>query len=361
MLTPAERQKLTGMLLRLPGMDDPNVRTNLLIGLPDPVQNNIKFHPAPLPHVTNIVTGVDDPEWLAPPGTDWPVMILIDNAVFMVSTAARVGLELQTLLDILRARAASSNVLPGTDNAPPVIRPIEPRGPEVERMINVLDSFQNPLEWRTQMEERERAVCRVEFPSSRAQGTGFLLGPTVAITNYHVMESVITGATQPDAVVLRFDYKTAADGVTVASGPEYRLVAGDRDTWLLDSSGIAELDYALLRVEPAATVGGTAPQRNWLKPKDDATAPGRGLYILQHPKGDPLKYASDRVVEISPTRIHYATNTNYGSSGSPCFTIEWDLVALHRGYDPDHPDRLNMGSPFTALLQQPKLKAALGT
>ena len=34
------------------------------------------------------------------------------------------------------------------------------------------------------------------------------------------------------------------------------------------------------------------------------------------------------------TRIRYRTNTEPGSSGSPVFTMDWDLVGLHHYGDP---------------------------
>jgi hypothetical protein len=44
--------------------------------------------------------------------------------------------------------------------------------------------------------------------------------------------------------------------------------------------------------------------------------------------------------------VFYLANTLEGSSGSPCFSDRWDLVALHRGSD----DLSNVGVPFTAIL-----------
>jgi hypothetical protein len=70
-----------------------------------------------------------------------------------------------------------------------------------------------------------------------------------------------------------------------------------------------------------------------------------------------LKLALDTEAVIgvndSGTRVRYRTNTDEGSSGSPCFDDRWNLVALHHAGDPKfaplyHPE-YNQGIPFAAI------------
>ena len=50
------------------------------------------------------------------------------------------------------------------------------------------------------------------------------------------------------------------------------------------------------------------------------------------------------------TRVRYRTNTDPGSSGSPCFTMDWDLVALHHYGDPKWLNPLfNQGVPIELI------------
>jgi len=62
------------------------------------------------------------------------------------------------------------------------------------------------------------------------------------------------------------------------------------------------------------------------------------VLIVQHPDGSPLKFALDTKgvmgVNGNGTRVRYATNTEHGSSGSPCFNIDWEIIALHHLGDP---------------------------
>jgi hypothetical protein len=271
-----------------------------------------------------------------------------------------------------------------------------PSRPELERIIRETSSFFDVTRWRTQLGEIEGRVCRVEVATSAATtyGTGFLLGPDLVMTNFHVMEAVIAGTTaRAEDVVLRFDYKRLADGTTLNPGTEHRLAG---DGWLVDASRISpvdlepepksgtpspdELDYALLRLAKAAgdePVGGRdepgAPARGWVEvPRERHDfLPGSALFIVQHPKGDPLQLALDsqavRGVNGNGTRVTYRTNTLGGSSGSPVFNHNWRLVALHHSGDPDyaptHQAQYNEGIPFTAitaLLERRQLVPLLG-
>jgi V8-like Glu-specific endopeptidase len=53
--------------------------------------------------------------------------------------------------------------------------------------------------------------------------------------------------------------------------------------------------------------------------------------IIQHPKGRRKEVAlhDNRITEIYKNVIRYRTDTEPGSSGSPVFDNEWDLIALH--------------------------------
>ena len=75
------------------------------------------------------------------------------------------------------------------------------------------------------MIQRERPVCRVEFPEGVGQGTGFLVGTDLLFTNYHVLDDFIERRQQPEAVAFRFDYQANADGTKVNDGRVVKLGA----------------------------------------------------------------------------------------------------------------------------------------
>jgi hypothetical protein len=222
---------------------------------------------------------------------------------------------------------------------------------EFERIVLKRVPIEHVEDWRSKMMASERAVCRVDF-GEEGQGTGFLVGPDLVITNYHVVADVIGGAVQSSSVKLRFDYKKRADGDFVQDGEKYSLAPGQG--WLVASSPVAELDYVLMRTQGSPAEGQVAaqegaPVRDYLKPRAYDFEQGDPLFIIQHPKATPLKFAPGSVddPQIAPNRVAYTVNTEPGSSGSPCFTSDWNVVALHHWGDTNH----NRGVVFSAIMQ----------
>jgi hypothetical protein len=154
------------------------------------------------------------------------------------------------------------------------------------------------------------------------------------MTTFHVVQDTPPGGPLEE-IVCRFDYKTLPDGVTLYPGRTYDLI----NEWLLASSPIDKLDYALLRTEgrpgddPIDDQLGASPRR-WLTPAPSHTfRRGEPLFIIQHPQGGPRKVeiANNAVVglDAAANRVLYLVETEPGSGGSPCFTADWELVAMH--------------------------------
>ncbi len=45
----------------------------------------------------------------------------------------------------------------------------------------------------------------------------------------------------------------------------------------------------------------------------------------------------------------YRTNTQLGSSGAPCFDMDWNLVALHHSGEAEFSPTYNEGIPIAAV------------
>lgn len=238
-----------------------------------------------------------------------------------------------------------------------------PEAAGLEKMIVATNASLDIMKWRTALGQIEGQVCRVEV-NGKGIGTGFLVGPDLVMTNWHVVNGMSGELLPfyPAKALLRFDYKRMADGVALNKGREVRLVSA-AGSWLLDHSPWSpmdlrahpkpgsptadELDFALLRVDGQ-------PGNEAVGEKPDAAAQARGwlalpttgydfpvdtpLFIVQHPNGAPIQLALDtRAVEGvygKGTRVRYRTNTEPGSSGSPVFDQNWNLVALHHSGDP---------------------------
>lgn len=237
---------------------------------------------------------------------------------------------------------------------------------ELERIIDATKPNLGPADFRQKIFEAELRVCRIEVSvtGGTAFGTGFLVAVDLVMTNYHVMAHVIEQKVKPAAVKLRFDYKAAA-GKLVSEGTLCRLAAN----WLVDSSEVGpldeptanQLDYALVRLDkPVPPLGDADRGFYQMATTPEAFTPDGALFIMQHPKGRPLELAMDTKAIIgmnqANTRVRYRTNTEGGSSGSPCFTPDFELVALHHSGDPDfdpaHKPTYNQGIPISLIAER---------
>ena len=160
-------------------------------------------------------------------------------------------------------------------------------------------------------------------------GTCWLLTKYLMLTNYHVINERDTDdefADQPDFDLqarnarAEFDYDSIKSEVTpiTFSG----CVAADRG-----------MDYALLRAS-ARMNRSPLPLRN--QPFSLKTGATVAVNIIQHPNGKPKRIAirNNIVTAVNGEQLSYFTDTLRGSSGSPVFNDNWQVVALHRGWQP---------------------------
>jgi hypothetical protein len=242
-----------------------------------------------------------------------------------------------TELSAQRRGNVQSNA-PTTASAPGFERNVRPHLQQLDLRI-----------WRERQMAIERRVCVVEIGGNPA-GTGFLVGPQAVLTNWHVVEHS-SAPHQLSEITCRFDYVRLANG-----GVQQGIVVMLHAQGLVDTSRYSpaeaknahdpspaadELDYALLRLAEAAgehPVDGAA--RGWisLPTETPGLPPHTPILIVQHPFGGTMKLALDTDAVLcsnaNGTRVRYATNTESGSSGSPCFTMDWELAALHHYGDP---------------------------
>lgn len=250
-----------------------------------------------------------------------------------------------------------------------------PDDAHAERLIRDSNSLLDIGRWLERAGQLQVCVCRIEIPTASGGmifGTGFLIAKDLLLTNYHVMEPVIATedgnaayvgprASAAD-VVCRFDYKVLSSGATSAGSP-IRLPGNWRVAISPNVDG--ELDAAVVRLaQPVGSqpVGDktaiSGDRRGWIPLLPHFVPefmPHGPLFIIQHPKAEPLKLALDtdaiESINAGRTRVRYRTNTEPGSSGSPCFDQDWRLVALHHAGDPDFAPAYNEGIPIDAIVK----------
>jgi endonuclease G, mitochondrial len=233
----------------------------------------------------------------------------------------------------LRVFVESFGLLPSEPQQIPVL----PYGPEFEWRGPTeqleLQSFRRPkpeiwdVSFLSRGVDQAASVCRIELEGQKkAIGTGFLLNPDLVLTNYHVLQAGI--ADDPTNIAkfrLSFGRLTSTVG-TENVGQTFSLA----DNPIIHFSLTDELDYVLLRVEPAIRESDIIHPVKYIQ-----TSPpkGSGIHVLQHPDGDSMKvvFGTNGITGVYQENglIQYISQTSTGSSGSPCFNDEWQLVALH--------------------------------
>jgi len=173
---------------------------------------------------------------------------------------------------------------------------------------------------------RAASVCRVELGAK--SGTGFLVAPTLVLTNFHVLKEKADEDLQSSAnkTLLRFGAFSLAKGDDEETGRSFKL-AGEK---IVAQSPIPELDFVLLRVEDKIL------KEESIQPaplEQGVPASKSALNILHHPGGDVMKLSlsGNGITGVYQDKgiIQYVTAAAGGSSGSPCFDDDWKVVALH--------------------------------
>jgi endonuclease G, mitochondrial len=173
------------------------------------------------------------------------------------------------------------------------------------------------------------SVCKITFADRppEASGTGVLIAPGLVLTNYHVLNLQESADLNAIAKSARFEfgYVSPKFGESIRT----KILPAVNTGPVVCSSPIRELDYALLRFSPDENFS--------IEPVPFSSSsqlmPKSPLNILQHPEGDAMKasLSNNGVVKTNEARglVLYVNPTKRGSSGSPCFDNDWNLVALH--------------------------------
>lgn len=192
-----------------------------------------------------------------------------------------------------------------------------------ERIIDATNDLQ-PVQFLTRGARVVRTVARLEVrtPEGIAHGTGFLVSPRLLLTNHHVLRNHGDAA----RAIAEFNYELGDDD-RPAMVSTYEL---DPDTLYLADEG---LDYALVAVRPGddGAPAGAVYGWNALLTTQGKAVIGDSLNVVGHPQGR-LKHMAIRNGALANQLddfLHYTTDTEPGSSGSPVYNDQWEVVALH--------------------------------
>lgn len=211
--------------------------------------------------------------------------------------------------------------------------------------LEVLTMGQNtmlPVNFLAKGVQKSRAVGKVEIKigsSSINVGTGFLFKiedkeDLFFITNYHV----INDKKYISKTRIIFDYELDMDGNSIAS-KSFKI--NETGPWYC--SPVHEYDATIFKLVDEKK---ELKKYGYLELKDVEVEKNNFVNIVQHPGGQ-MKQISlyhNIVTNTTDRVVQYLTDTLKGSSGSPVFNSDWEVIALHHsggGYklgEPQLPD-----------------------
>ncbi|MCV3215818.1 serine protease [Plectonema radiosum NIES-515] len=162
-----------------------------------------------------------------------------------------------------------------------------------------------------------KAVVHIKVPKSNRPteaGTGFMIAPDLLMTNNHV----IVSQEEAEKAEYTFNYQLDKNGqaspiITVNALPNGKFHTN------------YELDYTVVSLNNVPDFG------NPLKLKNKQVRQNERVTIIQHPGGHLKKISiQNNFVAYADTKdVQYTTSTLPGSSGSPVFDDDFQVVAIH--------------------------------
>jgi endonuclease G len=272
----------------------------------------------------------------------------VDNGEYdKAEGAKRMAARANRLLASVEGAVAKTAAPPGREllGAPPRVAPLPdklheliqhgPVTPEtvtedfLERVIGETRDFL-AIDFFEKGTLASRAVCRIVTNlggGRRGLGTGFMVTRSLLMTNHHVLDAEDTARRS----VVEFNFQLGDGGVQL---PIERFNLKPDAFFLTDK----DLDFALVAVESGSSSGAALASFGYcpLIGAEGKILVRDPVNIIQHPKGE-LKQIAIRnntlldLPEQPPLDrfAHYETDTEQGSSGSPVFNDQWEVIALH--------------------------------
>jgi V8-like Glu-specific endopeptidase len=164
------------------------------------------------------------------------------------------------------------------------------------------------------------SICKlnVDFNGQTKSGTGFRIGGSTLLTNWHVLHLTDSG-TVASAVAAEFLYEDNGQGGITPSkvincDPATVHTSKDDDWAVIQTKDPLDATWPIIPMDASVNC----------KVGDPA-------YIIQHPSGarKRLGFVRNQVSFVDERVTHYLTDTQEGSSGAPVFDGEGKLFALH--------------------------------
>jgi V8-like Glu-specific endopeptidase len=187
--------------------------------------------------------------------------------------------------------------------------------------------------------EASKAVVRIA--TQKGAGTGFMIAPDLLMTNNHVINSQEVG----EKSNFSYNYQLDINGKECPT----QIIGALPDGAFYTNE---ELDYTVITLKEVPDFGKPLIFKSKLMRRDDRVA------IIQHPGGHLKKISiqNNFVAYADNQVLQYTTSTEPGSSGSPVFDDDFQVVGIHHSggmlVEPNTQQRYlrNAGTSAIALL-----------
>ncbi|MCW8932597.1 MAG: trypsin-like peptidase domain-containing protein [Gammaproteobacteria bacterium] len=183
--------------------------------------------------------------------------------------------------------------------------------------------------------KRAQSVCRIVTDTSYGSGS-LIASRNFIMTNNHVIPNISTA----ELTIAEFDYDEDDILYTVTLKP---------DVFFMTNS---DLDFTIVACDPSPLP--TDIEAIPLLRDPQTVTRNERVNIIQHPKGrkKEISLHDNKVTHVYDNGVRYTADTEPGSSGSPVFNNEWDLVALHHaGWSEGNNKAVNEGIRMAAIVE----------
>jgi len=217
----------------------------------------------------------------------------------------------------------------------------------VEGLVRAEMGYENPETLSQGIVRCMRIVGLVDI-KGHSTGTGFLVGPQVIVTCWHLIAPLVDQYQRPiknsgAKITIEFDKIADWNSKRFQATPNDWLVAGSlahphENTGLSASKASSSatnitgyLDYAVIKLTEC-------PEREWVK-FDSVQVPSKSfkpqLTLFQHPLAFKQRISTGEFKKFHSSsnkeRILYSPNSDKGSSGGLVVNSEFEFIGLHQG------------------------------
>lgn len=175
------------------------------------------------------------------------------------------------------------------------------------------------------------AVARIHVRDASGRrmgfGTGFMISDRLMMTNNHVLEN------RAECVNSRVEFDFLERFVDSARSTSFFGL--DPQRFFLTN---VHLDYTIVALDPRYDET-QARRRRWLQliSQSGKLLVGERVNIVQHPRGreQEVGLRQNQLQSVRGDFLHYQTDTEPGSSGSPLCNDQWQLAGIHHAGVPE--------------------------